>query len=236
MPLTIAICDDNKAQIKELNRLLEKWSADKPLDLNIDEYISAESFLFGYADKPCDILLLDIEMSGINGMELARKLRANGDMLPIVFITGYSDYISEGYDVEALHYLIKPVNESKFFAVLDKFTQRNTVSEQIILPCGSETLRISPERITYVEAQGRRTAVHFSGGQMFDCNMSISRFEDMVIHGFVHCHRSYLVNLRYVHSITKTDIILDNNTTVPISRRLYNEVNTQFIKFYTGEK
>lgn len=236
MPLTIAICDDNKAQIKELNRLLEMWSADKPFDLNIDEYISAESFLFGYSDKPCDILLLDIEMSGINGMELARKLRANNDMLPIVFITGYSDYISEGYDVEALHYFIKPINESKLFAVLDKFTQRNTVSEQIILLCGSETLRISPELITYVEAQGRRTAVHLSDGQIFDCNMSISRFEDMAIHGFVHCHRSYLVNLRYVRSITKTDIIFDNNTIVPISRRLYNEVNTQFIKFYTGEK
>ena len=62
MPLTIAICDDNENQIKELRRLLDEWSADKPFALAIDEYISAESFLFSYSDKPCDLLLLDIEM------------------------------------------------------------------------------------------------------------------------------------------------------------------------------
>ena len=106
MPLTIAICDDNENQIKEMRRLLAEWSADKPFALDIDEYISAESFLFSYPDKPCDLILLDIEMDRLNGMELAKHLRSNGDMLPIVFITGYSDYIAEGYDVEALHIAI----------------------------------------------------------------------------------------------------------------------------------
>ena len=236
MLLTIAICDDNKVQLKELNKLLEKWSVGKPFVLAIDEYKSAENFLFEYSDKPCDILLLDIEMNGINGMELAKNLRAKNDTLPIVFITGYSEYISQGYDVEALHYLLKPVNENKLFAVLDKFTKRNVTAEQIILPCGDKTVRISPNSITHIEAQGRKTEVYLSDGRLLDCSMSISSFADMALQGFVRCHRSYIVNLRYVRSITKTDIILDNNILVPISRRLYNEVNTQFIKFYTGEK
>ena len=77
MPLTIAICDDNEDQIKELRRLLGEWSADKSFALNIDEYISAESFLFSYPDKPCDLILLDIEMKRLNGMELAQKLRSD---------------------------------------------------------------------------------------------------------------------------------------------------------------
>ncbi len=75
MPLTIAICDDNENQIKEMRRLLAEWSADKPFALDIDEYISAESFLFSYPDKPCDLILLDIEMDRLNGMELAKHLR-----------------------------------------------------------------------------------------------------------------------------------------------------------------
>lgn len=236
MSITIAICDDDEKQIKLLRKLLDRWCSDKPFAVNIAEYASAESFLFSYAENTCDILLLDIEMKGINGMELAKKLRAGGDMLPIVFITGYSEYISDGYDVEALHYLIKPVNEQKLFEVLDKFAKKNATSEQIILPCGDETIRISPENMTYIEAQGRKTAVHLSDGRSLECDMPISRFADMAMHGFVRCHRSYIVDLRSVRSITKTDIILDDGTAVPISRRLYNEVNASFIRFYTGEK
>lgn len=232
MPLTIAICDDNEDQIKELRRLLGEWSSDKPFALNIDEYISAESFLFSYADKPCDLILLDIEMKKLNGMELARKLRAKNDMLPIIFITGYSDYISEGYDVEALHYLIKPVSDSKLFNVLDKFTQKIAATEQIVLSCDSEIIRISPDNITYIEAKGRKTAVYLSAGKTLNCNMSISRFADMTLQGFVRCHRSYLVNLRFLKIVGKTEITLDNGGTVPISRREYDNVNRAFIEFY----
>lgn len=164
MSITAAICDDDKKQIMLLRKMLNNWLSDKPFALDITEYISAESFLFYYADNPCDILLLDIEMSGINGMELAKKLRTKGDMLPIVFITGYSDYVTEGYDVEALHYLLKPVNEDKLFAVLDKFADRNVCFEQIILPCGGETVKVSPDSIIYIEAQGRKTAAYLSDG------------------------------------------------------------------------
>lgn len=232
MPLTIAICDDNEDQIKELRRLLGEWSVDKPFALNIDEYISAESFLFSYADKPCDLILLDIEMKQLNGMELARKLRAKNDMLPIIFITGYSDYISEGYDVEALHYLIKPVSDSKLFNVLDKFTQKIAATEQIVLSCDSEIIHISPDNITYIEAKGRKTAVYLSDGKTLNCNMSISRFADMTLQGFVRCHRSYLVNLRFLKIVGRTEITLDNGGTVPLSRREYDNVNRAFIEFY----
>ncbi|MDO4945065.1 MAG: LytTR family DNA-binding domain-containing protein [Ruminococcus sp.] len=236
MPITIAICDDDEKQIKLLRKMLNSWSASKPFALDIAEYVSAESFLFSYADNPCDILLLDIEMSGINGMKLAKKLRDKGDMLPIVFITGYSDYISDGYDVEALHYLLKPVNKDKLFAVLDKFADRNVHSYQMILPCKDETIRLSPDRITYIEAQGRKTDVFLSDGRALDCDMSISKLADMNIHSFVRCHRSYLVNLRYVKSIGRAEIELDNGVSIPLSRRLHNEVNASFIKFYKGEK
>lgn len=233
MSITVAVCDDDEKQIMLLRKMLNDWSSDKPFALDIAEYISAESFIFSYADNPCDILLLDIEMSGIGGMELAKKLRAKGDMLPIVFITGYSDYVTEGYDVEALHYLIKPVNKDKLFSVLDKFTDRNMCSEQIILPCGGETVKISPDRITCIEAQGRKTAAYLSDGGVLECDKGISGFSDMNMHGFIRCHRSYLVNLRYVKSVGKTEITLDNGEIVPMSRREYGNVNRAFIEFYT---
>lgn len=234
MPLTIAICDDNENQISELRRLLDEWAADKPFALAIEEYISAESFLFSYHDKPCDLLLLDIEMRGINGMKLAKHLRSNGDMLPIVFITGYSDYISEGYDVEALHYLLKPVSKEKLFAVLDKYVEKRSVkADELLIETADGATHISVDRITYIEAFGRKTALHLSDDTIIDCTMSISKFSAMQVNGFVSSHRSYIVNLRYVRTIGKTALILDNGEEIPLSRRLYSDVNRRFIEFYT---
>ena len=234
MPLTIAICDDNEKQISELRRLLDEWSADKPFALSIEEYISAEGFLFSCSDKPCDLLLLDIEMRGLNGMELAKRLRSNGDMLPIVFITGYSDYIAEGYDVEALHYLLKPVAKQKLFAVLDKYVEKRSVkADELLIETADGATHISADRITYIEAFGRKTAVHLSDDTIIDCTMSISKFSAMQVNGFVSSHRSYIVNLRYIRTIGRTAMILDSGEEIPLSRRLYSEVNRRFIEFYT---
>jgi len=236
MPLTIAICDDNEDQIKELRRLLGEWSADKPFALNIDEYISAESFLFNYPDNPCDLLLLDIEMNGINGMELAKKLRSDGNinMLPIIFITGYSEYMSDGYEVEALHYLLKPVDNSKLFAVLDRYIKRHTPENEIMLACDEGSIHVSPDMVIFCEAVGKKTHVHMRD-KVIVCNSGISAVKNMLPEEFVFCHRSYIVNMRYVRSIGKTDIMLDSDENIPLSRRLYKEVNERFIQYYTKE-
>lgn len=232
MLLTISICDDNEAQISLLRLLLGEWCADKPFALSIDEYVSAESFLFSYPDRPCDLLLLDIEMKQINGMQLAKKLRSDGDMLPIVFITGYSDYMNDGYEVEALHYLLKPVDKSKLFAVLDRYVNRHTPENEVMLQCEDRTLHVSPEMIVYCEAVGKRTHVYLSGGECLVCTMGISGIKGLLPADFISCHRSYIVNLRFVRSIGKTELSLDNGGNIPLSRRLYKEVNERFIGFY----
>lgn len=233
MSLTIAICDDNDDQIAELRRLLGEWSSDKPFALDIDEYVSGESFLFSYPDKPCSLLLLDIEMLRLSGMELAKKLRSQGDMLPIIFITGYSEYMSEGYEVEALHYLLKPVNKEKLFRVLDRYVKKHTPENEVLLECGEQTIHISPDQIMYCEALGKKTQVCLPGGQLLRCNMGIGGVKNLFGSEFIFCHRSYIINLRYVRSIGKTEIYLDDGKVLPLSRRLYREINEKFIAFYT---
>lgn len=233
MSLTIAICDDNDDQIAELRRLLGEWSMDKPFALDIDEYVSGESFLFSYPDKPCSLLLLDIEMLRVSGLELAKRLRSQGDMLPIIFITGYSEYMSEGYDVEALHYLLKPVSREKLFCVLDRYVKKHTFENEIMLECGKRTMHISPDQIIYCEALGKKTQVCLSNGQLLECHMGIGGLKNKFGGEFSYCHRSYIVNLRYVRSIGKAEVYLDGGKAVPLSRRLYREMNERFIAFYT---
>ncbi|MCM1263346.1 MAG: LytTR family DNA-binding domain-containing protein [Butyrivibrio sp.] len=233
MSVSIALCDDDYEQIKHLRNMIDEWSSQKPFAVSTACYENAEQFLFEYEEKPCGLLLLDIEMSGINGMELAKKLRANGDMLPIIFVTGYSEYMEQGYDVEALHYLIKPIEKDKLFAVLDKYSQKREHSDQILLTTANGIMHISTDDITYIEAFGRNSAVHTLDGNTFDCNMGISKFEKT--QGFIRPHRSYIVNLRFVRSIEKNALTLDDGSKIPISRRLYNNVNKLFIEFYTME-
>ncbi len=234
MQITIAVCDDDAEQVKRLRGLLCGWSADKPFAVNISEYESAEQFLFEYPDSPCDLLLLDIEMGGLDGMSLARKLRAGGDMLPIIFITGYSEHISEGYDVEALHYLLKPLDSEKLVAVLDKYAdRREEKTEEILISCDGRPTHVPTREIVYIEAFGRKTQIHFSDKSVSDCDMNIGKFGDLT--GFIHCHRSYIVNLRCIRSIGRDSVSLDGGGKIPLSRRLYNEVNKKFIEFYTGD-
>ena len=91
------------------------------ISATINEYSSAESFLFVYEEKKdYDLLLLDIEMDGINGVEMAKRIRHEDETVQIIFITGYPDYMCQGYDLSALHYLIKPVSNEKLFEVLDR--------------------------------------------------------------------------------------------------------------------
>lgn len=226
--INIAICDDDKSQINFLKNMLREWNS----QTFITEYNSAEQFLFSYPDKPCDLLLLDIEMGNMNGMELARSLRTKGNMLPIIFITGFSEYMNEGYDVEALHYLLKPVNKHKLFQVLDRYANRHKTDNRVILPVGDESVLVCADEIVYCEAFGKKTQITMNNGKDIVCICGLSTTAEKLGNRFVPCHRSYIVNIRYISSISKTDVTMDSGKKIPVSRRLYDSVNRAFIAYY----
>jgi len=118
--LQIAICDDEKPQVDYIRKIVSTWAMESNLAIQITDFNSAEAFLFAYEDnKNVDILLLDIQMKGETGMDLARRLRGENYNGQIIFITGYPDFATEGYDVGALHYLMKPIKEEKFIETLN---------------------------------------------------------------------------------------------------------------------
>ena len=125
MVYRIAICDDSAADAVFVADLLANWARQRNAAIHTELFSSAENFLFRYAEENAfDILLLDIEMGAMDGVTMAKRLRRENDAVQIVFITGYSDYISEGYEVAALHYLMKPVKEEKLFSVLDRAAEK----------------------------------------------------------------------------------------------------------------
>lgn len=215
--------------------MLKEWFIRKSMSYNIDVYTNAESFLFSYLDKSYNLLLLDVEMNQMNGIELAKVLRGNNDMLPIIFITGFSEYIGEGYEVEALHYLLKPLDKGKFFSVLERYIQKYKLNDNIIVPCLDKTIHISQDSIMYCEACGKLTQIYLFMGDVLDSKINIGQLSKMLNQDFINCHRSYLVNLRFIRSIGRVDVTLDNGVKIPLSRRMYKAVNKKFIEYYTKE-
>ena len=233
----IGICDDSPADVTYISKLVEKWAEESGLSVRLDSFSSAESFLFHYAEKKdYDILLLDIEMGQKNGIELAREVREGNDTVQLVFITGFPDFVMEGYEVSALHYLMKPVAEEKLYAVLARAVKNLTKAEQVLLfQIEGESVRISASEILVVEAFAHSVSLQTTNGS-YKVNMSISEIAKTLDEGFVRCHRSYVVNLKHVGRITRTAVVLDNGTEVPLSRNSYQSVNQAFISYYRSEE
>lgn len=227
----IAICDDEADQLQHLSLLLSAWSRSCSHVCRIRAYPSAEAFLFAYEeDSSYDILILDIEMKGISGIELAKRIRKKDRHVEILFITSHFEFVSEGYEVDALHYLTKPVAEDKLYAVLDKAVDR-LCSEppSLIISCEGETVRLRQLDILYVEAFLHYISIHTKEKE-YKIKESISSFEKRLTDDFFRIHRSYLVSLKALTRISRTEVTIEGGTLLPLARGKYDAVNRAFIE------
>lgn len=229
MEYKIAICDDSQADRQYILDMVRRWALQKGHRVSADAYTCAENFLFHYAEKAdYDILLLDIEMGAMDGVTLAKKLRQNNETLQIVFITGYSDYISEGYDVSALHYLMKPVKEEKLFSVLNRAAEKVAKNEKVLtFDVGSEMVRIPIYQIRYAQVQGNYVTIH--AGSPVTVKMTLGDLALMLDERFYRVGRSCIVNLTQISRVTKSEIRLSGGTAIPLPRGAYDGVNRAII-------
>ena len=237
MAYRVAIVDDSTTDAEFVQGILNSWAEQRQANIQVNVFPSAEAFLFRYAeDKDWDILFLDIEMGNMDGVALAKKIRQDNESVQMVFVTGFADYISEGYEVAALHYLMKPVKQDKLFAVLDRAIAVMQKTERVILlPVGGEMLRLPISQVQYVEAFSHTVAI-ITGTDTIQVKMPISEVEKLLGEGFIRCHRSYLVGLKHIARLSKTEVILDSGKTLPLSRGAAPLVHKAFISYYTGEK
>ena len=233
MNYKIAICDDSSADRAYIADLTRQWAQKRGHVLELKPFPSAESFLFGYAgEKDFDILLLDIEMGGMDGVALARKLRQENERLQIIFITGFPDFMAEGYEVSALHYLLKPVREEKLAEVLDRAARNlNKNEKDLIFTVKGEAVRLGIGEILWVEAFAHSCQVG-TAEQTFEVSQSISELDKLLGEAAVRTHRSYLAGLAHIRRISRAEVILDNGGKIPLSRNNYQKVNQAFIKYY----
>lgn len=228
--LKIALCDDEKEQRYTIKKYIYNTINKYTDRYEILEYSSGENLLENYP-LDIDIILLDIQMNSLNGMETARKIRQFDNNVEIIFITGLWEYVQEGYEVRAYRYLIKPVEcdnfERQFGAcVLDilKYKKSN-----IIVEYKGESNKISINDILYVETDGRNTIIH-TDKESYKSNLGINKIEKELGESiFFRSHNSFLINLQHVIRINQNSVSI-GVIEIPVSRHRLKSLKIQFTK------
>ena len=230
MAYRVAIVDDNRTDAEYVQSILNAWAQDRQVSVQAQRFVSAENFLFHYADdKAWDILLLDVEMGAMDGVALAKRLRKTNDTVQIVFITGYSDYIAEGYEVAALHYLMKPVNCEKLLTVLDRAMEKRKQEERCLnLEAYGEMVRIPFYEIRYLDVHQNYVTVHAKAE--YTVKRTLGDFEKELDNRFHRVGRAIILNLKYIQRVTKTEVRLSDGTALPLPRGAYEPLNRAIIQ------
>ena len=219
MSYRAAICDDSTTDAEFVGSILHQWAAERGIEVESERFASADAFLFRYAeDKSFDLLLLDVEMPGTDGVTLAKTVRQENEAVQIVFITGYSDYIAEGYDVAALHYLVKPVSWEKH--------RRN--ARCLNLELSGELVRLPLYEVRYLDVYQNYVTVH--ARQDYTVKRTLGEFEAQLDEGFLRVGRGMILNLKQIRRVTKKEVVLADGTALPLPRGAYEPLNRAIIE------
>lgn len=232
--MRMAIVDDSLVDALLLEKYLHQYCEEKSLTCTHVHYKSAADFLEHY--QPCfDLIIMDIDMPGINGVDAARRLRAEGDNVVLMFVTNMPQYALAGFEVEAVDYILKPVTYQTFALKLERalrFVQRNR-EEQLALRTAEGLVSVSTADILYVESVLHYLSYNTADeeykvrGTMAQAEKELRPFR------FVRCSSGLLVNLRYVKSIGKEDVML-GGIRLKMSRGRRLEFTNAFTKYLGG--
>lgn len=228
--MRIAVCDDDRAIREELSRLIQKQVS----EVDIAEYQSGEELI--NAKGNFDIYFLDIEMGKVSGMDIARHIRGqeeNGRQRSIIiFVTGYREYMEAAFDVNAFHYLMKPIDTEKFSEVFGRAWKEAAVSYEqtkkyIIVKSSGTQQKILLKNIYYIESGNKKVIFHTTDGTL-EVYGKMEELENGLRNTFYRCHRCYLVNMEKISAYSADNIQVINGDNLLLARKKYSD----FIKTY----
>lgn len=228
----VAICDDEATSLKLNTVLTEKVLTEEGIEYEIQTFEDMESMTAAVTKpgQPFDVLLSDILATGMNGIEAAEKLRKLGDKLDIIFISTTAEYALEGYRVQALRYLQKPVDIEKLREALIQAYRKHTYKDGLSITSEGKVYNINFKDILYIESNGRDIEIVLKYRKL-SSHGKISDMEKMLpADRFFRCHRSYIVNMKEVETIERYQATMKNGDTLPISQQQYTETKNRLYR------
>ena len=223
----IVLCDDSPADLMVLRGHLEQLKEKRPVD--IISYTDGLDLLKDYKQKGfCDILVLDMRMKTMGGIEVAKHIRRLDDEVPILIVTATVDYAVEGYKVGAFRYIVKPVEGSDFLSAVEELLDRQQKKQASIFsfPSMSGTTKLMTDHIYLrtIRVVAKEGTFTFTG--------TISSLEEQLrTDGFIRIHKSFLVNVSHIYNIFKDSVTMDNKEVLPMSKHKRKEVNQEFLSY-----
>lgn len=219
--LKIIACDDDVAFLDRLHRMIDRWSTETGTAVDVALVARGEDLLARHAASRADIILLDMIMPLVNGMDTARELRQADTAVRLVFLTSSPEFALESYEVRAFDYLLKPVTYERLAQLLNELSSmRPAATDELVIKTsfGYHALRLSD--IEYAEARNKHVVFHLRDGRDIEALESFRSVEDRLAQNatFFKCHRSYQVNLRNIDHFDRTDIVMRSGACIPLSR------------------
>jgi DNA-binding LytR/AlgR family response regulator len=232
--MNIAICDDVEMERGILRYMLEELLSQRDEDIHIIEYGSGEAVLadFTVEEVRFSLIFLDIYMSGITGVETARRLRASGCKSHLVFLTTSPDFAIEGYEVDAAGYLLKPVREEMLQNLFDRILLP-VHRQQVGLKCGREYRYIYLDEVLWAESKNHTVYIHLLDGTVIDLRGKLDEIQTLLdSDSMLRCHQSYLVNMVYVTNVDENGFQMQDGSHVPIRVRSRHQITDAYHQWF----
>ncbi len=229
--IRIAICDDEKHMSDHIRAMVSDFFRKKNREICLRTFSSGEELL-SY-DGQIDILFLDIQMKGMDGMETARKLRDSKFRGFLIFITVLKEMVFQSFEVQAYDYLVKPVEEKQFEKTIERLytSMQNASEDSLLVQKGYEGRIIREEEIIFCEIIDRKIYLNLASGEVVDYYERIENLETKLGSHFFRCHRSYLINLKHLKGYKNGTACMDNGKEVPVSRLRSKEFSSVVLQY-----
>lgn len=229
--LSIAVCDDEIIECCNIAGKIRGILEELKTPCMIRQFNSGQELL--QASEVFDIVFLDIIMRDPNGMKTAQVLRHRLPNMILVFISSSREYVFEAYDVEAFQYLLKPIDSRKLSRILQKAITKTEKHPQEFMMISKERQRkkLFLDEIYYLEIRGRKVDIHTKGGIVTYYEQIGTLEKNLRNKGFFRCHKSYLINLKYVNTYTRREIILDNGEKILLAKRRYDDFTGEILSY-----
>lgn len=231
--MRIAICDDNIDELSRISSLLEDYRRECNSSITYEAFHSAIELLETLKSRNFDLLILDILMPGITGIEAAKEIRHSDNEIPIIFLTSSREFAVESYRVNAEDYILKPPRKDEMFHVINKqFTKFMQEEAYLTLKIESGIIRIPFSKIVYVEVINRRVYFNLVNEEIREAYGYLTDYENLLLAEpyFYKPHRSYLVNLNYATQLDKNGLATAIGKTVPVARDAFAKVKAAYMK------
>lgn len=236
--MKIAVCDDEIYFIDAVCSLLEQWGRERGRKLMLYRFTNGDDLIDAHRSMCMDLIILDVIMPLLSGIDTARELRNTNQTVPIIFLTSSREFAVDSYEVKAFNYLIKPIDQEHLFLILDEFLKTCHFAKSFFTAKTADGFcKIAISDVDYLEAQNKQVMLHLSNDKIIVIRELFSRCMEIFSpeNGFCCCHRSYIVNLSNVERFSKTEVITIHNAVIPISRNSYATFKETYFNHMFGE-